>query len=123
MAGLTASGADGRGRRLDGAVLWRSGLVQLPAVVAVSLVLAALLPGSFFEDWGWLSGPAAWLACSLFTARVLGLPPGPVLLGAAVAGIPSGIAVLAGVHWLGVAVAVAVFAMWCGALATRREEV
>ncbi|HEX6668646.1 MAG TPA: hypothetical protein VF061_03755 [Gemmatimonadales bacterium] len=104
-------------------MLWRSGLAQLLAVIAVSLVLAALLPSSFFEDWGWLSGPAAWLACSGFTARVVGLPAGPVLLGALVAGIPSGIAVLAGVHWLGVALAVAVFALWCGTLAARHTGV
>ena len=35
------------------------------------------------------------------------------------AGIPSAIAVVAGVHWLGVAIAVAAFAAWCAWLAQR----
>jgi hypothetical protein len=35
------------------------------------------------------------------------------------AGIPSAIAVVAGVHWIGVAIAVAAFAAWCAWLAQR----
>lgn len=104
-------------------VLWRSALVQAGAVIAISLILALALPRSFFEEWGWLSGPAAWLACALLTARVLALPRGQVLLGAVLAGIPSAIAVIAGVHWLGVVVAVAAFAAWCGWLAERVGEI
>jgi len=42
-----------------------------------------------------------------------------VLLGAVLAGIPSAIAVVAGVHWLGVAIAVVAFAAWCAWLARR----
>jgi hypothetical protein len=102
---------------MDRSILWRSAVVQTLAVVLLSLLLAVLLPKSFFEDWGWLSGPAAWFACAALTARVLGLATGPVLLGALLAGIPSAIAVIAGVHWLGVAIAVAAFALWCGSLA------
>ena len=94
-------------------ILWKSAIVQLLAVAAVSLVLALLLPKSFFEDWGWLSGPAAWIACSVFTAAVLNLPRGPVVLGAILAGLPSMIAVLIGIHWLGVILAVAFFVVWC----------
>jgi hypothetical protein len=41
------------------------------------------------------------------------------MLGAVLAGIPSAVAVLAGVHWLGVAIAVAAFAAWCAWLAGR----
>jgi hypothetical protein len=41
------------------------------------------------------------------------------MLGAVLAGIPSALAVLAGIHWLGVAIAVAAFAAWCAWLATR----
>jgi len=40
---------------------------------------------------------------------------------AALMGIPSALAVLAGVHWLGVTIAVAAFAAWCGWLAWRPE--
>ena len=63
------------------------------------------------------------VACALLTARVLALPRGQVLLGAVLAGIPSAIAVIAGVHWLGVVVAVAAFAAWCGWLAARGGQI
>ena len=43
------------------------------------------------------------------------------LLIAAVAGIPSLVAVAAGVHWLGVVVGVPLFALWCGRLARDRH--
>ena len=100
-------------------VLWRAALMQLLAVAALSLLLAVTLPESFFDDWGWLAGPLAWLVCAAVTARVLNLEVRSVLLGAVVAGIPSAIAVLVGVHWLGVALAVAAFAAWCAWLARR----
>jgi hypothetical protein len=98
------------------ATFWRVAAVQLIAVAALSVILALALPHSFFEDWGWLAGPAAWLACAAFTARVLRLAPGPAMLGAALAGIPSAIAVLLGAHWLGAAIAVVLFAAWCARL-------
>jgi hypothetical protein len=100
-------------------ILWRSAVAQLVAVAALSLALAVALPDSFFDDWGWLTGPLAWLACAALTAWVLKLDLRGVLVGAVLAGIPSAIAVLAGVHWLGVAIAVAAFAAWCGWLAQR----
>jgi hypothetical protein len=91
-------------------------LVQLVAVAALSAVLALALPHGFFEDWGWLVGPAAWIACAALTAMMLRLPAGPTLLGAVLAGIPSGLAVLIGVHWLGVGIALLIFAVWCARL-------
>ena len=97
----------------------RAGMIQLALVVSVSLLLALLLPSDFFEDWGWVSGPLAWLGCSWLTAALVRLPALPVLAGALLAGIPSAVAVLAGVHWLGVAIAIAAFAAWGGWLAAR----
>ena len=94
----------------------RAVVVQLVAVAALSAVLGLALPHGFFEDWGWLVGPAAWLACAALTALMLRLPAGPTLLGAALAGIPSALAVVLGVHWLGAAVAVVLFAIWCARL-------
>jgi hypothetical protein len=95
---------------------WRAAAVQLVAVAALSAVLALALPHHFFEDWGWLAGPGAWLACAALTALMLRLPTAPTLVGAVLAGIPSAIAVVLGVHWLGAAVAIVVFAAWCSRL-------
>ena len=85
-------------------------------------MLAIALPRSFFEDWGWLSGPGAWALCALFTAHMLRLPPLLTLIGAALAGIPSLLAVIAGLHWLGALFAIGLFALWCGATAARRPD-
>jgi hypothetical protein len=104
---------------MDRSILWRAAIAQVVAVAAVSLLLAVALPHSFFEDWGWITGPGAWIGCAALTAWALHLDTRGVLLGAVLAGIPSAIAVLAGVHWLGVAIAVAAFAAWCACLAQR----
>jgi hypothetical protein len=101
---------------MDVPTLWRAALLQLAAVALLSIALAFALPHSFFEDWGWIAGPAAWMACAALTARVLRLPLGPALLGAALAGLPSILAVIVGVHWAGAVLAVALFALWCARL-------
>ena len=104
---------------MDRSIFWRAAAAQVGLVAVLSLLLAIALPRSFFEDWGWITGPAAWVGCAAITAWALHLPVRGVLLGAVLAGIPSAVAVLAGVHWLGVAIAVAAFAAWCAWLARR----
>ena len=106
---------------MDRSVAWRSAVIFGVALAIAAVVLALALPRSFFEDWGWLAGPAAWVACAAFTGAVLRLPLVGVLLGAALAGVPSVVAVVLGAHWLGAALAVGVFAAWCGRLAVRSE--
>jgi hypothetical protein len=101
---------------MDMPTLWRAALVQLLAVAALSLVLGLALPHDFFVDWGWVAGPGSWLLCAAFTARVLGLPPVPTLIGAVLAGLPSLVAVLVGLHWAGAILAVGLFAVWCSRL-------
>ena len=101
---------------MDAAILWRVAVVQVVAVAVLSLLLGLLLPHGFFENWGWLTGPLAWMLCAWLTARVVGLPEAPVLIRAALAGIPSLLFVLVGLHWLGAVVAVAIFALWCATL-------
>jgi hypothetical protein len=103
---------------MDRSLALRAGALQAASVAAVSLALAALLDRSFFEEWGWLAGPGAWGACALITARVLSLPLARTLLGAAVAGVLSLVALLAGAHWLGAALAVVAFGVWCGRFGT-----
>ncbi|MFA9400668.1 MAG: hypothetical protein ACERKT_06105 [Acidobacteriota bacterium] len=102
---------------MNRAVLLKSTLIQLASVAVFSIVLAIALPKSFFESWGWFSGPAAWLICATFTATVLDLPRARTILGAVLAGLPSLIAVVVGLHWLGALVAVALFGLWCGRIA------
>lgn len=101
---------------MDSAILWRVAVVQVVAVAVLSLLLALIFSHGFFESWGWLVGPLAWMACAWLTARIVGLPEIPVLLRAALAGIPSLLFVLLGLHWLGAAMAVAIFAAWCAYL-------
>ncbi|HWM63650.1 MAG TPA: hypothetical protein VNP96_06625 [Solirubrobacterales bacterium] len=101
---------------MDSAIFWRVAPVQAMAVVVLSLLLGLLLPHSFFEAWGWLTGPLAWLLCARFTAWVVGLPPMPVLIRALLAGIPSLLFVLLGLHWLGALAAVCLFAALCAQL-------
>ena len=69
--------------RMDRARAVKAALTQAAAVAVLSIALAIALPHSFFDDYGWIAGPAAWALCSLVTARVLGLPAGWTLLGAA----------------------------------------
>lgn len=101
---------------MDSAILWRVAAVQAASVALLSLLLALVFSHGFFEDWGWLVGPATWMLCAWITARIVGLPEAPVLIRAALAGIPSLLFVLLGLHWLGAAVAIAMFALWCATL-------
>lgn len=101
---------------MDSAILWRVAVVQVVAVAVLSLLMALIFSHGFFESWGWLVGPLAWMACAWLTARIVGLPEIPVLLRSALAGILSLLFVLLGLHWLGAALAVAIFAAWCAYL-------
>jgi hypothetical protein len=107
---------------MDRSVAWRAALYQGAVLAAVAVVLAVSLPRSFFEDWGWLAGPGAWAACALAAGAVLRLPAGWVLLGAALSGLPSLVAVAAGVHWAGMPLGLIVFGAWCGWLAAGRPS-
>jgi hypothetical protein len=104
---------------MDGAVAWRAALIQGLLLLVAALALAAALPRSFFEDYGWAAGPGVWAACALAVAVILRLPPVAVLAGAAVAGLPSLAGVLAGMHWIAAPLGVVLLALWCGVLAAR----
>jgi hypothetical protein len=99
---------------MDRARAVKAAAAQAAAVAVLSIALAIALPHSFFDDWGWIAGPAAWALCALVTAQLLRLPKPWTLLGAAVAGLPSLVGVALGAHWLGALVAIAAFAVWCG---------
>jgi hypothetical protein len=92
---------------------WQAASTQLLAVLLLAGALGAALPHGFFEDWGWIAGPASWMLCAAVTSWFVRLPVRLVLLGAALAGLPSLIAVLIGAHWVGALIAILLFALWC----------
>jgi len=94
--------------------VWRAASIQLLAVLLLAGALGAALPHSFFEDWGWIAGPVSWMLCAAVTTWFVRLPLRLVLLGAALAGLPSLLAVLIGQHWAGALLAVGLFGLWCG---------
>jgi hypothetical protein len=95
-------------------ILVRAAIAQTVLVGVLSAILAFALGTHFFTHWGWIVGPLAWIACSLATARLLALATRRTLLGAVLAGLPSILAVAIGLHWLGDAIAIVLFALWCG---------
>jgi hypothetical protein len=98
---------------VDSRTFWKALAVQGLAVAALGALLALLLPEDFFEDYGWLSGPLAWIACSLLTARVISLPLSIALFSAAAGGIAGAIVFLVASHWPGVVAGLLVFAASC----------
>jgi predicted anti-sigma-YlaC factor YlaD len=109
-------------RRVSSRLFWLSLGVQVAAVAAFSGVLIALpLSDDFFEDWGFLVGPLAWIGCSLVTARVLSLPVGYVLFAALAGGVAGTIVLLVTSHWPGVAAGLLVFAASCGSYQPEAE--
>ena len=105
--------------KIDRKTALRGGLIQLVFVAVLGVILGVTLPHDFFESWGWLAGPAAWLICAAATGALLRLSVPMTLLGAVLAGIPSALATLTGVHWLGVVVGTFLFGLWCGWLSMR----
>ena len=95
-------------------------VVQLVLVAVLAVILAIALPKSFFREWGWLSGPIAWLGCAAVTARIVRLPVTGTMVGAVLVGLPALIAVVLDIHWLGTLIAVILFALWCARLAVDR---
>jgi hypothetical protein len=102
-------------------LFWTSLAAQAIVVAIPFAVLALTLDEGFFEDWGWLAGPAVWLACSALTARILSLPLGYVLFSAVAGGVAGAIVFLVASHWAGMAAALLVFAASCGSYDPEAE--
>lgn len=99
---------------MDRGLFLRSLAVQALLVGVLFAVLALALPRSFFEDYGWLTGPVAWIGCSVLTARILALPAGLALFAALAGGIAGFLVSLAASHAAGLVVSLLVFAASCG---------
>jgi tetrahydromethanopterin S-methyltransferase subunit E len=87
--------------------------VQALFVGALFAVLALALPDDFFEDWGALTGPVAWILCTLATAAVLRLPLSYALFCALAGGVAGTLVALVTSHAVGLVVALLVFAASC----------
>ena len=107
---------------MNRSVALRAGALQALSIFCVALALGRLFERGFFVSWGWLAGPGAWIACALAVGAILRLPVGWVLAGAAVSGLPSLVAVLTGVHWAGIPLAVLIFGAWCGWRSARSRS-
>jgi hypothetical protein len=100
---------------VDARLFWKSLAIQAIAVFALFGILVALpLPDGFFEDYGAITGPLAWIACSAITARVLHLPGGFVAFAALAGGVAGVLVMLAASHIAGMIAALLLFAASCG---------
>ena len=99
---------------MDRGIFLRSLAVQTLLVGTLFAVLALALPKSFFEDYGWVTGPVAWIGCSILAARILALPTGLVLFAALAGGVAGFLVSLAASHLAGLVVSLLVFAASCG---------
>jgi hypothetical protein len=102
-------------------LFWKSLAVQAIVVAIPFAILAVTLDEGFFEDWGWLAGPAIWLACAAVTARILSLPSGYALFSAVAGGVAGAIVFLVASHWAGMAAGLLVFAASCGSYDPEAE--
>ena len=96
---------------MDPSLLWRAALVQALLVAAVfAALVAAPLPEGFFEDYGAITGPLAWIGCSFTTGAILSVPTWRLVIAATAGGVAGAVVgVLIG-HNAGLPVAIAVLA-------------
>jgi hypothetical protein len=99
---------------MDSSLLVRAAVVQALLVAALFAILIALpLDHDFFEDYGWIVGPASWVLCAAVAARILPLPSSLVAFAAVAGGVAGGLVGLVTSHTAGLVVAIAVFAASC----------
>jgi hypothetical protein len=108
---------------MDKRLFLRSLAVQALAIgIVFGLLIALPLGDGFFEDYGWVTGPVAWIACSLVTARVLSIPAGLVLFAALAGGVAGALVALVTSHTVGLVISLLVFAASCGGYDPERDE-
>ena len=102
-------------------LFWRSLLVQFLTVGVLFVVLAVIFDRQFFEDYGFIVGPLAWIGCSLITARVLSLPAGLAAFAAVAGGVAGFLVGLVAGHEPGLGVSLLVFAASCAGYDGERD--
>jgi hypothetical protein len=104
-------------------LFWKALGVQAAAVAVLFAILVALpLGDDFFEDWGFVVGPIAWLACALVTSRLLSLPVAYALFSAVAGGVAGAIVLVVASHWAGMVAGLLVFAASCGSYEPAGER-
>ena len=105
-------------------LFWRALLAQAVCAGVPFVVLVALpLPEDLFEDFGFLIGPAIWLAAAYVASRFIPVPTSLVMF-SALAGLVAGtIVMLVTSHTPGGIVALLVFAASCAGYDDGREPV
>jgi hypothetical protein len=100
--------------RMDSALFLRAALAQTLLVGALFALLVALpLGDNFFEDYGWITGPVAWLGCAAIAALILEVPRSLALFAAVAGAVAGAIVGVAFDHTAGLIVGVAIFAASC----------
>ena len=103
---------------MDKGLFLRALAVQALAVGVVFGVLVALpLGDDFFKDYGWVTGPVAWIA-----GRVLAIPAGLVLFAALAGGVAGALVALVTSHTVGLVISLLVFAASCGGYDPELDE-
>lgn len=107
---------------MDSSLFTRAALVQALLVAALFALLIALpLGDDFFEDWGLVTGPIAWILCAAIAGRILKLPSSLVIFAAAAGGVAGFLVSLVASHSVGLIIAVAVFAASCAGYADEPD--
>lgn len=103
-------------------LFWKAALVQTLLVGGLFALLVVLpFPEDFFRDFGFITGPLAWIVCSIGTARILSLPLGFVAFGALAGGVAGLIVLLVAGHIPGMVAALLVFSASCGSYEPEAE--
>lgn len=105
-------------------LFWRSLAAQaICAGVPFVILLALPISDEFFDDFGFLIGPAVWLAAAYVASHFIPAPRGLVMF-SALAGLVAGTLVLIAVsHTPGGFVALPVFAASCSGYDEERDRV
>lgn len=108
---------------MNARLFWKALVVQAVLVGGLFGILVALpLPEDFFKDVGFVTGPLAWIVCSIGTGRVLKLPLGFVAFAALAGGVAGLIVLLAASHYAGMVAALLVFSASCGSYEPEADE-
>ena len=109
---------------MNSRLFWKSLAVQAAAVLVLFGVLVALpLPDDFFEDFGFVVGPLAWIACSLADRARAAAPAGVrALRGAWPAAWRARIVLIVASHWAGMVAGLLVFGASCAGYDPAAEE-